>query len=128
MPLKSGGSMTFEHDKLLIVGAGHAGAELAVTARQLGWAGSIDLLGDEPVLPYQRPPLSKGYLHGAATPDTLALRPAEVYERANIGLLPEVRLVSIDRAARQVRVADGRLLSYTKLALCLGGRPRPLLV
>lgn len=117
-----------EQGKLLIVGAGHAGAELAVTARQLGWVGSIDLIGEEPAPPYQRPPLSKGYLQGSATMETLALRPAEVYENANIRLQPNVRLVSIDRAARQVRLADGRSLPYTKLALCTGGRPRPLVV
>lgn len=117
-----------ERDKLLIVGAGHAGAELAVTARQMGWAGSIDLLGDEPVLPYQRPPLSKGYLHGAATLEALALRSAEVYESANIRLQSDVRLVGIDRAAHRVRLDEGRSLSYTKLALCTGGRPRPLVV
>jgi 3-phenylpropionate/trans-cinnamate dioxygenase ferredoxin reductase subunit len=116
----------YEEDKLLIVGAGHAGAELAVTARQLGWAGRIDLIGDEGVLPYQRPPLSKAYLHGAATLDALELRPASAYATARVDVHAGVRLLGIDCAARTVQCDDGRVMPYTKLALCTGGRPRPL--
>lgn len=110
---------------LLIVGAGHAGSELAVAARQGGWAGRIVLLGDEPGVPYHRPPLSKAYLLGASDADSLALRPATVYEAADIERLQGARLVAIDRAARSVTLADGATLHYDKLALCTGGRPRP---
>jgi len=115
-----------EQNNLLIVGAGHAGAELAVTARQLGWTGPIDLIGEEEVLPYQRPPLSKAYLHGAATRDTLLLRPAAAYEAADIDVHRGLRISSIELGARRVQLADGRAMSYAKLALCTGGRPRPL--
>ncbi len=111
-------------EHLLIVGAGHAGAELAVTARQLGWAGRITLLGDERALPYQRPPLSKAYLQGASGVDALTLRPAETYEAAGIELRTGVRVQSIDRAARRVQTDAGEI-AYTRLALCTGGRPRP---
>lgn len=110
---------------LLIVGAGHAGSELAVAARQGGWAGRIVLLGDECVVPYQRPPLSKAYLLGKADVEALALRPATAYQAARVELLQGARLVAIDRTARTVTLADGATLRYDKLALCTGGRPRP---
>lgn len=110
---------------LLIVGAGHAGSELAVAARQGGWTDRIVLLGDERVVPYQRPPLSKASLLGKSDVDALALRPAAAYEAAKIELLQGVRLESIDREARTVTLADGASLHYDKLALCTGGRPRP---
>lgn len=115
-----------ENEILLIVGAGHAGAELAVAARQQGWLGRIDLMGDEAVLPYQRPPLSKAYLHGAASFESLALRPALAYEAAKVQVHSGARLVRIDRAAHAVHLADGRAMPYTRLALCTGGRPRAL--
>ncbi|MDM0067006.1 FAD-dependent oxidoreductase [Variovorax sp. J31P207] len=115
-----------ENEVLLIVGAGHAGAELAVAARQQGWLGRIDLIGDEAVLPYQRPPLSKAYLHGAATFDALALRPASAYEAAGVERHPGAHVARIDRAGHWVHLQDGRVMPYTKLALCMGGRPRTL--
>ncbi|MBG9388019.1 NAD(P)/FAD-dependent oxidoreductase [Caenimonas aquaedulcis] len=111
---------------LLIVGAGHAGSELAISARQGGWAGPITLLGEEPGVPYHRPPLSKAYLAGEADLESILLRPAAAYENARVERITGVRMTAIDRAARQVRLEDGRSLHYDKLALCLGGRPRPL--
>jgi 3-phenylpropionate/trans-cinnamate dioxygenase ferredoxin reductase subunit len=116
------------NETLVIVGAGHAGAELAVAARQQGWLGSIDLLGDETVLPYQRPPLSKAYLHGTASFESLALRPASAYEAAKVQVHLDVHIVQIDRTSRSVHLRDGRVLPYTKLALCMGGRPRTLML
>lgn len=117
--------METKDSTLLIVGAGHAGSELAVAARQGGWAGRIVLLGDEPGVPYHRPPLSKAYLLGTSDVDSLALRLATVYEAANIERFQGARLVAIDRDARSVTLADGVTLNYDKLALCTGGRPRP---
>jgi len=111
---------------LLIVGAGHAGSELALAARQGGWDGRIVLLGDEAVLPYQRPPLSKAYLLGKAEAKDMLLRTAESYESAGIELVQGGRLVAIDRTACSVSLADGTTLRYDRLALCTGGRPRPL--
>src|SRR3989344_3793028 len=117
--------METEGSGLLIVGAGHAGSELAVAARQGGWTGRIVLLGDERVVPYQRPPLSKAYLLGKSDVEALALRPATAYQAARVELLQGARLTAIDRAARTVTLADGATLHYDKLALCTGGRPRP---
>ncbi|WP_024538788.1 NAD(P)/FAD-dependent oxidoreductase [Comamonas badia] len=110
---------------LLIVGAGHAGSELAVAARQGGWTDRIVLLGDERVVPYQRPPLSKAYLLGQADVDALALRPAAAYQAARIERVQGARLAAIDPTGRAVTLADGATLRYDKLALCTGGRPRP---
>lgn len=113
---------------LLIVGAGNAGAELAVTTRQFGWTGPIIMLGDEALLPYHRPPLSKAYLSGTATSDSLTMRPLSAYDKAQVTLRLGARVALIDRAAKTLRLDDGGLLVYDKLALCTGGRPRPLRV
>ncbi len=111
---------------LLIVGAGHAGSELAVAARQAGWEGSITLLGAEPSLPYHRPPLSKAFLCGKADAESLLLRPQSAYDQAGVTLRLGARMDHIDRLAHRITLADGTQLNYTKLALCTGGRPRPL--
>jgi 3-phenylpropionate/trans-cinnamate dioxygenase ferredoxin reductase component len=111
---------------LLIVGAGHAGSELAVSARQNGWAGRITLLGDEPALPYHRPPLSKAWLAGKVDEDGLLLRPRSAYDTARVELVSGARMEAIDRTNRRVVLADGTSVAYDKLALCTGGRPRPL--
>ncbi len=110
---------------LLVAGAGHAGSELAVQARKLGWRGPITLLGQEAELPYQRPPLSKAWLAGKVEAADLHLRPQSVYDAAEIQWLPGARLQSLDRAAQKLMLDDGRSLAYDALALCLGGRPRP---
>ncbi len=111
---------------LLVIGAGHAGSELALAARRNGWTSPIALLGDELELPYQRPPLSKAYFCGQAGPETLELRPREAYEAAGVTLKLGVGLRRIDRAARCIELDDGLVLPYAKLALCTGGRARPL--
>ncbi len=118
--------METSHKHLVIVGAGHAGSELAVSARQNGWPGRITLLGEESVLPYQRPPLSKAWLAGQVDADGLLLRPRSAYDTARIELMTGARLQAIDRASRRLVLADGSALAYDKLALCTGGRPRPL--
>jgi 3-phenylpropionate/trans-cinnamate dioxygenase ferredoxin reductase component len=115
-------------DSLLIVGAGSAGAELAVSARQNGWAGSITLIGDEVHLPYHRPPLSKAYLSGKADADSLSIRPTEAYAKAGITLRLGTHAIAIDRENKSLQLANGERLDYTKLALCLGGRARPMVV
>lgn len=111
---------------LLIVGAGHAGSELAVAARQAGWAGPITLLGEETRLPYHRPPLSKAFLCGKSDAESLMLRPQASYDQAQVTLRLGARMTHIDRAAHRITLADGTQLPYAKLALCTGGRPRPL--
>ncbi len=109
----------------LIVGASHAGAQLAASLRQEGWAGEIVLIGEESALPYQRPPLSKAYLAGKSTLDELAIRSAEFYAKQGIRLL-DATVAAIDRSAGHVILNNGDALPYDKLALCTGARPRRL--
>ena len=116
-----------ESDEVLtVIGAGQAGAELAVQARECGWPGRIVLAGDEPDLPYHRPPLSKAYLAGSAAPETLALKARATYEHAGIVLALGRRVVAIDRQARRVEFDGGPSIIYSRLAFATGGRPRPL--
>ena len=121
-------SEQLRNPSLLIIGAGNAGAELAVAARKQGWAGAITLLGDEPHLPYHRPPLSKAYLAGTAQADTLTIRQQAAYDKAEVTVRTGVKVLRIDPAARTVVLDDGSTLAYDKLALCTGGSARPLRV
>jgi 3-phenylpropionate/trans-cinnamate dioxygenase ferredoxin reductase subunit len=113
--------------RALIVGASHAGAQLAASLRQEGWAGEVVVVGDEAALPYQRPPLSKAYLAGKSSLEELAIRKAEFYDKQEIRLL-RATVTEIDRAAGQVVLSDGETLAYDGLALCTGGRARPLAI
>ncbi len=93
---------------VIIIGAGHAGFQLAVSLRQHGFSERVALLNDEGHLPYQRPPLSKAYLKGTGGPDSLMFRPEKFYHDQNIDLISD-RAVSIDRAARKLSLASGDL-------------------
>ncbi|MGH6950921.1 MAG: NAD(P)/FAD-dependent oxidoreductase [Vitreimonas sp.] len=115
-----------EIKRVIIVGAGQAGGETAQRLRQSGFAGDITLIAEEPVPPYQRPPLSKAYLAGKLDMERLLLRPASIYAEENISLLSPVRAVWIDRANRKVRIEGGRELPYDALVLATGARPRKL--
>ncbi len=110
---------------VLIVGAGQGGFQLAASLREAGYAGPVRLLGDEPGLPYQRPPLSKAFLKGEADAAQLELRPAAFYADHSIEML-HGRAVAIERAERRVRLADGTALDYEHLVLATGARNRPL--
>jgi len=112
----------------VIVGAGQAGSELATSLRQHGYADSVVLIGDEEHVPYRRPPLSKTYLSGEVTLESLFLKPRAVYEKHAIECRFGIGVESIDRAARSLRLYDGSILRYDKLALTTGGRPRRLAV
>src|SRR6266566_5994478 len=90
-----------------IVGAGQAGFQTAVSLRQEGFAGRIALIGDEPSLPYQRPPLSKAYLAGQTGVDDLWLRPAEFYAKQQINLVYGDPVTAIDRGRRRLHLASG---------------------
>ena len=94
--------------------------------RQFGWTGAITLIGEEPLPPYQRPPLSKAWLTGEATAESLALRPAKFYLRATIDLRLGLRVTGIDRAAKRLALSDGETLAYDCLILALGARARRL--
>lgn len=111
---------------IVIAGAGHAGGSAAAMLRQLGWSGAITLIGEEPIPPYQRPPLSKAWLKGEATADSLLLRPAKFYPDATIDLRLDTRVTGIDREAKTVTLSDGGTLSYDILILALGARARRL--
>src|SRR5882724_6010645 len=104
---------------VIIVGAGHAGFQLAASLRQSGFAERIALLNDEGHLPYQRPPLSKAYLKGTGGPDSLMFRPDKFYRDQNIDLIVD-RATSVDRHARKVALASGASLDYSHLVLATG--------
>ena len=111
-------------ERVVIVGAGHAGFQLAASLRQGGFDGAVVLLGDEPALPYQRPPLSKDYLDGKIGLDLLLMRPEAFYRDHRIDYLPGTRAVEIDRVGRQLRLASGETLGYDHLVLATGARNR----
>lgn len=111
---------------VVIVGAGHAGGTAAALLRQYGYAGAITIVGDEPIAPYQRPPLSKAWLKGEADADSLALRPTSFYEEHNIGLALDVTVTAVDRVAKTIALADGRSFTYDKLIIATGARARSL--
>src|SRR3954470_1551776 len=109
----------------VIIGAGHAGFQLAASLRQAGFSGPVCLINDEAHLPYQRPPLSKAYLKGSGGPDSLMFRPDKFYRDQTIELIHD-RAVAIDRAAHKVMLASGKALDYGHLALATGARNRLL--
>lgn len=109
--------------RAVVVGASHAGAQLCARLRQVGWKGEILLIGDEPYLPYQRPPMSKTYLAAKSEIDDLLIRGPEFYEKQDIAFR-RGRVEKIERESRCVILRDGESIEYEKLALCLGARPR----
>jgi 3-phenylpropionate/trans-cinnamate dioxygenase ferredoxin reductase subunit len=113
-------------ERVVIVGAGQAGAQVAVSLRQLGFAGEITLLGEEPHLPYQRPPLSKAYLSGEMALERTWLRSESYYQKHGIDLRLGARVARILREEWAVVCADGARLGYDALALCTGTRARQL--
>ncbi|CAB5301067.1 FAD-dependent pyridine nucleotide-disulfide oxidoreductase [Burkholderia multivorans] len=108
----------------IIVGASHAAAQLAPSLRQEGWDGRIVVIGDEPHLPYHRPPLSKAYLLGEKRREELLIRTSDAYARLGIEFRLGERVTSIDRASRSLALASGASLAWDKLALCTGTRVR----
>lgn len=113
-------------DGHIVIGAGQAGAALVAKLRQMDPDTPITLIGEEPVPPYQRPPLSKKYLMGEMEMERLYLRPARFYDEQNIDLRLSSRVTAIDRAARTVTFQSGEVLSYRTLALTTGSTPRTL--
>jgi len=113
-------------EKIVILGAGQAASSLMVKLRGLGFEGEISLVGDEPHLPYQRPPLSKKYLAGEMPKERLLLRQEGWYDKNRIDVRLGKSAVSIDPAAKQVELSGGETISYDRLALTTGARPRQL--
>jgi len=110
----------------IIIGASHAAAQLISSLRQEGWEGKISLIGDEPYLPYHRPPLSKAFFVGEKTEDELLIRAAGFYDKYKVDLLLGSRVTNIDRDAKKITLEDGAEISYTKLALTTGARVRKI--
>ncbi|WP_372837530.1 NAD(P)/FAD-dependent oxidoreductase [Phaeovulum sp.] len=111
---------------VVIVGAGQAAASAAAKLRSSGYSEPITLIGDEPQPPYQRPPLSKAYLLGQMPLERLWLRPHEFWAEQQVELRLGTRVEAIDRAAKQVRLADGATVGYQHLVLATGAAPRHL--
>jgi 3-phenylpropionate/trans-cinnamate dioxygenase ferredoxin reductase subunit len=112
----------------VIVGTGQAGFQTAASLRENGYQESITLIGEEKHIPYQRPPLSKGFPLGTQDFESIELRPAKFYQDHRIELLAGQRVTAIDRAERQIALSSGRRISYEKLVLAVGARNRTLSV
>ncbi|MBB4686683.1 NAD(P)/FAD-dependent oxidoreductase [Amycolatopsis jiangsuensis] len=112
-------------ETVLVVGAGQSGFQTAASLRDKGFTGQVVLIGDEPGVPYQRPPLSKAYLEGTAGDEQLRLRPEDFFAEKDIRLVPG-RVAAVDRAAARVRLEDGTELAYDHLVLATGARNRTL--
>ena len=115
--------MTSPDAHVVIVGAGHAGGTLAALLRQYGHAGPVTLVGEEPIPPYQRPPLSKAWLKGEADAESLALKPLEFYAENRIDFRASVRAARIDRERKVVVLSDGSELAYDILVPTAMVRP-----
>jgi len=111
---------------VVIVGAGHGGAQAAAALRQMGFEGSVLMIGDEAELPYERPPLSKEYLAGGKGFDRILLRPRHFWKEKGIELLLGERVVAIDPGGRQLATGRGTRASYHQLIWAAGGTPRRL--
>lgn len=111
---------------VVIVGAGQAGVQAAESLRRGGYAGAVTLIGEEPVAPYQRPPLSKAYLAGTMDLERVILKPEATLAEDEIAFVPATRITAIDRAARTVTAEDGRSWTYEHLILATGSRVRRL--
>jgi 3-phenylpropionate/trans-cinnamate dioxygenase ferredoxin reductase subunit len=113
-------------DGVVIIGAGQAGFQVAASLRAESYEGPIALIGDEPNLPYQRPPLSKAFMAGKQDIESTALRPRAFYMSHRIDLMTGEKVIAIDRVARSVSLASGRALHYDALVLAVGARNRTL--
>ena len=110
----------------MIVGTGQAGFQTAASLRSEGYADPITLIGEEPHIPYNRPPLSKGFVLGTQDAESIELRPVNFYKTHQINLLCGERVVGISRAEKQIEIASGGNLSYDSLVLAVGASNRRL--
>jgi 3-phenylpropionate/trans-cinnamate dioxygenase ferredoxin reductase subunit len=113
---------------MVIVGAGHAAGQAAASLRQEGFDGDIVIIGDEPHIPYQRPPLSKQYLAGEHGLERVYLRPAKFYQDKNVTVKTSTRVKTLDPASKTVTTDAGETIPYHKLLLATGARPRQLTI
>jgi 3-phenylpropionate/trans-cinnamate dioxygenase ferredoxin reductase subunit len=115
-----------EPGAIVIAGAGLAGAKAAAGLREEGFDGRIVLIGEERELPYERPPLSKGYLAGASPREEASVHPEDFYETNGIELRTGARVAAIDSAASSVALEDGGSVAYDRLLIATGAVPRRL--
>jgi 3-phenylpropionate/trans-cinnamate dioxygenase ferredoxin reductase subunit len=113
-------------DTIVVAGGGHAAAQVVDSLRRDGSAGRLVMACGEPVIPYQRPPLSKKFLAGELPAERLPIRPATFYENIRCELVLGNPVVSIDARGHSVGLADGGSLGYDKLVLAIGGHARPI--
>jgi 3-phenylpropionate/trans-cinnamate dioxygenase ferredoxin reductase subunit len=111
---------------VVIVGAGHGGAQCAIALRQGGFTGSIALIGREPEPPYERPPLSKEYFAREKSFDRLYIRPPAFWEEKGVHLVLNTEVAAVDPAKKQLSLSDGSTMGYGKLVWATGGDPRRL--
>ncbi|MEM9356120.1 MAG: FAD-dependent oxidoreductase, partial [Pseudomonadota bacterium] len=111
---------------IVVIGAGQAGASAATKLRSLGFEGELHLIGNEPYVPYQRPPLSKKYLTGEIELERILIKPEAFYNTANIELHLDVEAVAIEPDDNSILLSNGRRLNWDRLLLATGSRPREL--
>ncbi len=111
-------------NEIVIVGAGHAAGQVVASLKQHKFEGRITLVGDEPWLPYQRPPLSKKYLAGELAAERLFFKPESFYDDDTTRVLLDARVTRIDRKQKCVLIDSGKEIAYDKLVLAVGAQPR----
>ena len=111
---------------VVIVGAGHGGAQCAIALRQNGFTGSVVIIGREPEPPYERPPLSKEYFAREKTFDRLYIRPPQFWEEKQVDLLLSTEVTAVDPQTRTLTLSDGTSFGYGNLVWAAGGDPRRL--
>lgn len=114
------------HTGVLIVGAGHGGAQAAIALRQNGFEGSITVIGREPEFPYERPPLSKDYLARDKTFERILIRPPQFWEEKQVSMRLNTEVIGIDAARKIAKLSDGQAIEYGFLIWAAGGDPRRL--
>ena len=111
---------------MVIIGCGQAGGQAAASLRQEKYEGPITMIGQEPYIPYQRPPLSKQYLSGEQEKEKLSLRQESFYSEKEINLKLGTSVLSLDPEKRELQLENGETVTYDKLLVATGGRPRKL--
>ena len=111
---------------MVIIGCGQAGGQAAASLRQEKYEGPITMIGQEPYIPYQRPPLSKQYLSGEQEKEKLSLRQESFYSEKEINLMLETSVLSLDPLKKKLQLENGETVIYDKLLIATGGRPRKL--
>ena len=113
-------------EKVLIIGAGQAAAQTAASLRQAGFEGKVTIVGDEPSLPYQRPPLSKAYLKGELEQERLYFKNAEWYKAQNVDVLTDTKVLSVDIKKNIAKTNTGKSIGFDHLVFATGSRNRQL--